>query len=346
MTRVLVSEFLCGGGWVEPARATGWAPALLGEAWAMLAAVAADFAAIPDVAVISLLDARLNDRALDPRVEVIHVEPGGEARAFRAIVANVDHALVIAPEIDGILHERCTWAAAAGATLLGPAPEIVALTSDKLALARHWLAAGIPTPLTVPRTDESPAFPPPWIVKPRFGMGSIGIHVSNPRLHPCSHEAGREANFLLHSPGFAGVEMGVRGREIIQPLIPGRAASVAFLIGPKQIMPLPPCWQHLDDRFQYLGGSTPIPTDLSVRAVSIARRAIEVVPGLHGYVGVDVVLGDEDMAIEINPRLTTSYIGLRQLAQSNLADALLRIVRGERVALRWADARVNFRAHP
>jgi predicted ATP-grasp superfamily ATP-dependent carboligase len=301
----------------------------------MLQAVTADFAAIPDVSVITLLDARLKDRELDPRVEVVRVEPSGEAQAFRDVVAEVDFALVIAPELDGVLHERCAAAAAASARLLGPSPDAVALTSDKLALARHWQAAGVPTPRTVPRTEELPPFVPPWIVKPRFGAGAVGVRVQDSHPHPFSHKAGRGEQEKARG------DVEIEG-EVIQPLIVGRAASVAFLIGPKQTMALAPCWQDLDDGFQYLGGSTPIPSDFAKRAESIARRAVDAVPGLHGYVGVDVILGDEDMAIEINPRLTTSYIGLRQLAQSNLAEALLRIVRGDEVRLRWRDGPISF----
>jgi predicted ATP-grasp superfamily ATP-dependent carboligase len=49
---------------------------------------------------------------------------------------------------------------------------------------------------------------------------------------------------------------------------------------------------------------------------------------------VDVVLGDDadgsrDFAIEINPRLTTSYVGLRAAAQTNLASAMLKVAQGE-----------------
>jgi len=44
---------------------------------------------------------------------------------------------------------------------------------------------------------------------------------------------------------------------------------------------------------------------------------------LRGYVGVDVILTqDEALLIEINPRLTTSYIGLRQVIDLNLAQAI------------------------
>ena len=48
----------------------------------------------------------------------------------------------------------------------------------------------------------------------------------------------------------------------------------------------------------------------------MARRTCRGLPGLKGYVGVDVVLTDTDaFVIEVNPRLTTSYLGVRASAQ-------------------------------
>src|SRR5207248_1800177 len=128
-----------------------------------------------------------------------------------------------------------------------------------------------------------------------------------------------------------GPTEGGPGPLIAQRYVPGFAASVAFLIGPAQSLPLVPCEQFLsaDGRFTYLGGRLPIAPDLAARAIRIAERAVRCVPGLLGYVGVDVVLGADgrDWAIEINPRLTTSYIGLRALARFNLAEAMLAVVR-------------------
>ena len=46
-------------------------------------------------------------------------------------------------------------------------------------------------------------------------------------------------------------------------------------------------------------------------------------PGLQGYVGVDLVLGEETCwLIEINPRPTTSYVGLRRVIDLNMAAAI------------------------
>jgi predicted ATP-grasp superfamily ATP-dependent carboligase len=69
------------------------------------------------------------------------------------------------------------------------------------------------------------------------------------------------------------------------------------------------------------------------------------VPGLSGYVGVDVVLGDDDRdwAIEINPRLTTSYVGLRAIAKFNLAEAMLAVVQDQPLPeIAWHGRQIEF----
>jgi predicted ATP-grasp superfamily ATP-dependent carboligase len=55
--------------------------------------------------------------------------------------------------------------------------------------------------------------------------------------------------------------------------------------------------------------------------------------------------GRDDWVIEINPRLTTSYVGLRHLARFNLAEALLAVTLGGALpSLEWHDGPVHFRA--
>jgi predicted ATP-grasp superfamily ATP-dependent carboligase len=87
---------------------------------------------------------------------------------------------------------------------------------------------------------------------------------------------------------------------------------------------------------------------LAERAVRLTRQAIETMPGLLGYVGIDIVLGaaedgSQDWLIELNPRLTTSYIGLRALAQTNLAQLVLQLARGEPIEEPvWRQETVRF----
>jgi tyramine---L-glutamate ligase len=64
-------------------------------------------------------------------------------------------------------------------------------------------------------------------------------------------------------------------------------------------------------------------------------------------VGGDLILGrepdgSEDCVIEVNPRLTTSFVGLRAAARSNLAEAMLQIAQGEEGNIQFADRAIEF----
>ena len=122
----------------------------------------------------------------------------------------------------------------------------------------------------------------------------------------------------------------------LERFVPGMAASVAVICGPAGRLTLLPCKQRIssDGRLRYLGGELPLAAGLATRASVLADRAVAALPPAAGYVGVDLVLGAypngrEDFVIEVNPRLTTSYVGLRAAAQANLADAMWKISRGK-----------------
>jgi predicted ATP-grasp superfamily ATP-dependent carboligase len=278
----------------------------------------------------AMLSAALDDFGRVPGVEGVTLTAGPGCDAFCELARSADWTLVIAPEFDGILAERCRQVEESGGRLLGPSSAAVRLTADKLDLARHLRAAGVPTPQCT-QAGGTAVFPA--VLKPRDGAGSQATFIigNEGETTRCLRQAAAE---------------GWRGELILQTFVPGTAASVAFLVGPGRCVSLLPAAQHLSDdgRFRYLGGSVPLPDGLRERAVTLGRRAVEAVPGLRGYVGVDVVLGEEDSVIEINPRLTTSYVGLRALAKTNLAEAMLRIAAGEEVALRWCPGVVRFRA--
>jgi len=241
--------------------------------------------------------------------------------------SQVDTAIIIAPETNGVLLRLTSKFP----HVIRPSLEAIGLTSDKLAMFCHWREHGVRTPAT---TDRAPTacenFPMIW--KPRDGCGSTDTFLIRDRFE------------------LSQARVTATGPMILQQFVPGRAASIAFLCGPKGNFPLVPAFQHLstDGRFHYRGGELPIPSDLAGRAVKFGTQALACVPGLKGYIGVDLVLGDaadgsQDYAIEINPRLTTSYVGLRALADVNLADAMLRIARGEAPpVMPWKPGGVRF----
>ena len=74
----------------------------------------------------------------------------------------------------------------------------------------------------------------------------------------------------------------------------------------------------------YAGGIVPFEHTLENEALKVAEKAVEAAGGLRGYVGVDMVLTDKGpVVMEINPRLTVSYIGLRKAVNFNPAQALI-----------------------
>lgn len=304
------------------------------EGSAMLGALLADFARVPGVRVVTLVGPGVTTVA-NRRVRV--VTSTTEAPAFRALAESCDLTLLVAPEFDNLLASRADSVLRGGGRLLGPSPEAVRLTADKLALARHLRRGGVPTPACRLVAEAPPGGAFPVVYKPRDGAGSVATFLvrSAAEWHAVRRMAAAE---------------GWKGESVIQPFAPGRPASVSFLIGPGATLAMPACAQHVsaDGRFRYRGGALPLPDRFARRATSLALRAVQAVPGLRGYVGVDLVLGDAgdgsaDRVIEINPRVTTSYVGLRALCRSNLAAAMIACVHGDATRLSWKAGSVSFR---
>jgi predicted ATP-grasp superfamily ATP-dependent carboligase len=327
--RIFLYEFVTGGGWYsygdEPCP-----DSLICEGHAMVKALASDLAAIDGVSLTLLRDRRLEPLVVKDAETISVGTRFEELAAFKRCAAEAQWTNVVAPEFAGFLAQRAAIVEKVGGRLLGPSLPAIRLTSDKHATAKQLGAAGVAVPqgIAIETNDLIPeSFAFPAVLKPRDGAGSQGVRlVSSPEEIEQITEPSRLERFCA-----------------------GRPASVSFLCGPSGNTPLVPCCQQLSDdgRFTYLGGSLPLPPLLAERAVSLASKAIGILGTLCGYVGVDLVLGDaedgsKDVVIEINPRLTTSYVGLRAAAKVNLAEAMLRIAEGRETSIVFDDRKVEF----
>jgi predicted ATP-grasp superfamily ATP-dependent carboligase len=300
----------------------------------MRSALAEDFSRLPDVEVVTLQDDRLPSYQLEECVVQGIANSDEERDAVRRNSAECDWTVLIAPELDGRLQDRCRWVDAAGGRLLSPGADVVRLASDKHCTALFLADAGIPTPYGVlqPAREGLPAdFPYPAVLKRNDGAGSQGLQFVQRPEDTWENGLGR---CMMR----------------IERWHPGMAASAALLCGPGRAMPLPACGQHLskDGRMRYLGGWTPLSEPFSERVRQLASRVGQRLPPTIGYLGIDVILGDDgpssDLVVEVNPRLTTSYLGLRRLARTNLAEAMLQAASGREVELSFESHCVEFSA--
>lgn len=324
--RVFVGEFLTGGG-LRRLPASRFPEGKLAEGIAMWRALVDDFGEFADV--VTPVDPRLtlptvgqSDAATSRHVQCVAVDPhGNHWPSWTQLARDTDLTIIVAPETDGSLAQGVSILRGAGIPVLAPGCETLRITSDKRQTARWAATAGIPHPKTHTydevhsrRASDSPGL---WVVKPIDGCGTNGVR-------------------LFHQRSAAVADMAEN--ELLQIFWPGRPASMLVLADPGTGLEtcLPGVWQSIAglpntrepsmDRecihLAYVGGQGPVDSESQRRLQSLARRALEALPGpVAGFIGIDAILGDDanhDALIEINPRLTTSYIGIRRMVRENL----------------------------
>jgi predicted ATP-grasp superfamily ATP-dependent carboligase len=334
--KIFVFEYITGGGLLGNSAAPLPQNSLLTEGRAMARAITADLLAIPDTIVFTTRDSRLQPLH-PPGCVVREVQSQAEEQAqFEQLSAAADWTMLIAPETGGALLHRARLAESTGGRLLSPASGVVEIAANKQQTC-DWLRhhAVLTPPGQAVNAGESVQSPPwlPAVLKPIDGCGSQQV-----RLMPTESSI---------KQALAAIDRPMR----LEAFVPGVAASVAVLCGPRERLALPACGQRLskDGQFSYLGGSTPLPAELDQRARRLATAAVATFPSAVGYVGVDLVLGEAtdgsgDYVIEVNPRLTTSYVGLRAACRENIAAAMLTIAADKPAALSFRPEPVEFDA--
>lgn len=314
MIDVCLYEWCCSGGLHgQSAHADLEGIAVLGRM--MLEALAADVARDPELAVTVLVDA---GRAVDvpPGVNVRPVKPGTEMETLLAAAREAAWTVIVAPENEGILAARVAAVRSAGARVLAAPGPFIALASDKQATVAALAAAGVPVPAgrsLAPAEPVPAGFHLPAVRKVRDGVGCEGMEILHRRdVQPAA------------------------GPTRLEALVAGTPIGVSCLCGPRGIEVLPPMQQRFSggDRPQYLGSDMLDDEGMARRAGALARRSVAAVASAAGgeqpvgWVGVDMMLGSRedgrlDRVLEVNPRLTVSFVWLAPRAPSSLVRSMI-----------------------
>jgi predicted ATP-grasp superfamily ATP-dependent carboligase len=305
--QVLIFEWLTGGGlWIDQGFPNPEEPIQV-QGRKMLEAIIEDF-----------LDGGLNVVApIDARIEISENQIGLNHVSIRSakelpltlnkLANEADFVLVIAPESGHCLSECLTWIRASWDKLVSPDFAFVEIAQSKRKTIQFLNSNGFqatPRILDHHCDDSSSA-----VLKPAMGAGSEQIEFI--------------PDLSLWQPGnFAPNDFQ------LEEFIAGTSVSVSVIGQRKGNIFLPPTEQLFDRKpfGEYVGTGYPIDDSIAQRATKIARQAVALLPATRGYFGIDIVVAEDplkDCLIEINPRLTMSYLKLREICSDNLAMKML-----------------------
>lgn len=326
--RIFVVEFITGGGLIGGQMSAEQ----LKEAEIMLGALLDDLTALPEVRLLVSRDPRLP--SLGYKCDVFTPKLTDNIwEVWEHCINCCDAVWAIMPESGGLLHRISLMTLARGRQLIGSQPGAVTVAASKSLTAETLQREGINAVPTYAVDGDIPFRHSRWVLKPDDGVGGEGSCVF------ASYHAMRRA--LQDHDRYTGY--------VAQPFLVGKAASLSMLCSDYTTTLLTANLQQVREvggRFELEGILVNGIPNAHVRFASLVRSVARAMPGLWGYVGVDLVLTTNGpVVLEVNPRLTVSYAGLRSVLAVNPAQQILLMLQKgaalpSRIPVTRASARV------
>ena len=268
-----------------------------------------DLSMLPNINVITTHDARLSAPLLDS----LPISAQDDAwLIWQSLLQNCNAAFIIAPETNGQLVDLVAMVNRCQVLHLGSSLNAIKVASSKYQTSQQLAKAGVNVVPTYYKDEWfSKDFESliPWVIKPDDGAGCDGTVFFKNRIDI--------EQYLTHQASAL----------VIQPYISGIPASISMLCKNGKAWLLSCNLQKIelaDTQFIYRGSVVNGLVASSTPFENIATQVAQAMPGLAGYVGIDVIVSGNDITIlEINPRLTTSFVGLRQSLGINPSKLIL-----------------------
>jgi tyramine---L-glutamate ligase len=323
--KVLVYEHVSGGGY----SGQDISPSELSEGFGMLRCLVEDFKSAGHEVTV-LIDSRLSK--LNPPLNsdcIVPIFYADEPKKIFNNIAKVNDAIyVIAPETENTLQSFVELAEQTGKISLNCESHAIRKVADKTVLNGTLQKLGVSPKTVILNVDDGlvkiketikKELGYPIVMKPADGVGCNGLSLVNTeiQLSGAIEKICAESSIKLF---------------IAQKFIRGEAASVSLLSTGKKAKALSLNKQNVnlagpEAASSYEGGAVPFEHWLKQEAFKIAEKVIETFSDLKGYIGVDFVFTEhKPFVVDVNPRLTTSYVGLRKVARFNVAEALVNSV--------------------
>jgi predicted ATP-grasp superfamily ATP-dependent carboligase len=238
------------------------------------------------------------------------VETKDFERSVEKLSIQCDAALVVAPdELLGDLTEMVEE----NTINLGCPSGSVRLCADKLECTRILENEGIKVPATTVSGEPNVfSLGDRVVLKPRWGCASEDTTLTR---YSCA---------TMIPEGFVATKY-IEGEHLSASLVVGDdTQSQSPFTLPPTTLPLTVNRQNISigSGIQYNGGTVGVDTGRNQELFRTAQRSAEVL-GCRGYVGVDIVLADKPWVIDVNPRPTTSIIGISKIMEEELGELIL-----------------------
>jgi predicted ATP-grasp superfamily ATP-dependent carboligase len=315
-------EYITAGGLSREPLST----ALLQEGAMMRDALLRDFADIAKVEVMTTYDIRLPKPENVAQAIPVDAETDAET-IWHDLLGGCDAALIVAPETGGILAKLTAMIEDAHKQNLGSHLAAVQITSDKYTTYEVLMQTDIETIPTYQAQDIAALQDFADLQYLVDLKDSVHGYMLKPR-----DGAGCEQTYFFRTKAGLTEMLANHSAEnfIVQPYQPGKAASISALFKAGQAWVLS-CDEQLinisEQQVTLKGCTVNALAEYRQSFHHLANQISQAIPSLNGYVGIDVIIADNAIfVVEINPRITTSYIGLRESLNYNPASLILDIV--------------------
>jgi len=332
--RIFIFEFVSGGGFNK----IEIPPPLFCEGFAMLRSLIADFRDL-HFEIRTLIDKRI--LSLSQYLKASYIIPVGTndsyIEKYKEQLTNCEYCFIIAPESSNILYFLTEIAHSMKKIILSINLEGIKLSSSKLNTYKFFKSFNILTPLTfsIPTKNNYldlefiiqnfDYINKPIIIKPDDGVGAELIYYFENKE--------QIVKFFQDSKK----KIDLARKYVLQEFVQGKDLSISLIqtenfkdLNKPSTIILSVNTQLIDIKHngsesQYIGGYTPAEHHLKIKEqLYPIIEKLDLTP-FKGYFGIDFIKKTDGTCnfIEINPRLTTSYIGIRNSIKFNPVELIL-----------------------
>ena len=325
--KILIFEYITGGGFNKQALPDS----LSSEGRLMLGALLDNLTRLENIELTVMLDWRLKGLISNNLINTVIISSEQESsQDFERLAKQADIIWPIAPEFDGILQKLCQTAFALGKIVLSSSEETIAITGNKFKtyelLSQNHITT-VPTrifnPLLKLVSDEE------WLIKPIDGVGCVDSYIIN---------NSQDLNKIIS----------YQKEYIIQPHLYGAKTSLSCLF--KQGRGWLVCansqnFEIINQQYHLLEiivNHHPDPGHYQ----GLINHIAFTLPELWGYAGIDLIeTTEQTWVLEINPRLTTSFVGIYDALGINISEAVLQMLDGDPILKPLFNKTISIQTH-